>query len=75
MSEDVQYKRGCSVQIRHIFSNEQERAAQIRHIFSTSEDVQYKQVDLEFIIYIRKFTIVNILVKISIKKYKNNWQV
>ena len=38
MSEDVQYKRGCAVQIKHIFS--------------AREDVQYKQVDHHVFIHL-----------------------
>ena len=36
MIEDVQYKRGC--------------AAQIRHIFSRNKDVQCKQVDHQVLV-------------------------
>ena len=35
-SDDVQYKQGCAVQLRHIFS--------------TSEDVQYKQMDHQVLV-------------------------
>ena len=40
----LQYKRGCEVQMGHIFSTMQRGCAvRIRHIISTSKDVQYER--------------------------------
>ena len=69
MIEDVQYKQGCAVQIRHIFSR--------------SEDVQCKQVDHQVLVLggggggalLKIFSIESLILLIyQVKSVSSLWQ-